>query len=55
MCEHLNTRVEMTGGMYLSQGEPTDDIEEKLLCLDCFEYVEEIKTELDPEGQAIPF
>ncbi len=40
-CMHRNVVVETSGGMHFSEGEVWDDIQEKLVCLDCGEYVTE--------------
>jgi hypothetical protein len=40
-CPHHNVVLDTTGGMQFSVGEVWDDILERLLCLDCMEYVTE--------------
>jgi hypothetical protein len=40
-CLHLHVVVFTTGSRRFSQGEVTDDIQERLQCLDCLEYVTE--------------
>ncbi len=34
-CKHERIDFYQTGGMYLSQGEATDNIEDHCICLDC--------------------
>ena len=34
-CMHRRVRVIQNGGMHFSEGQVWDDIEEKVLCLDC--------------------
>ena len=41
LCPHRNVVLEITGGMHFSAGEVWDDIQERLLCLDCMEYITE--------------
>ena len=49
-CPQRNVVLDTTGGMHFSAGEVWDDIQERLLCLDCMEYV----TEADiPTAQTI--
>lgn len=50
-CPHENTVVHTTGGMHFD-GEPWDDIEESLVCIDCGSTVDEeaIHTEEMPHG-----
>ena len=40
-CMHRNVVVEITGGRHFSEGEVWDDIQEKLVCLECGEYLTE--------------
>jgi hypothetical protein len=40
-CLHRNIVLDTTGGMHFSAGEAWDDIQERLLCLDCLQYVTE--------------
>ena len=40
-CPHRNVVLDTTGGIHFSGGEVWDDIQERLLCLDCMEYVTE--------------
>ena len=42
-CLHLHVVVVTTGSRRFSQGEVTDDIQERLQCLDCLEYVSELE------------
>jgi hypothetical protein len=46
-CPHRNLVLDTTGGMHFSAGEVWDDIQERLLCLDCFEYVTEADIHAD--------
>ncbi len=43
-CKHEHTMVTTTGGMYLSQGEATDNIEEHEYCLDCGKEIKRRKS-----------
>lgn len=40
-CLHRHVVLDTTGGTHFSAGEVFDDIQERLLCLDCMEYVTE--------------
>jgi hypothetical protein len=40
-CMHLRVATEVTGGRHFSEGEVWDDIQERLVCLECGEYVSE--------------
>lgn len=40
-CSHRNVVLDTTGGMHFSGGEVWDDLNERLLCLDCLEDVTE--------------
>ena len=40
-CPHHNVVLDTIGGIHFSEGEVWDDIQERLLCLDCMEYVTE--------------
>ena len=40
-CLHRHVAIEMSGGMHFIAGEVSDDIQERLLCLDCQEYLDE--------------
>ena len=40
-CMHRRVVIETRGGMHFSEGETWDDIQERLFCLDCMEYVTE--------------
>jgi hypothetical protein len=40
-CLHRHVVVDTIGGVHFSAGEVWDDIQERLLCLDCMEYVTE--------------
>ena len=40
-CMHPRATTEITGGMHFSAGEVWDDIQERLVCLECGEYVTE--------------
>lgn len=40
-CLHRRVVLDITGGMHFSGGEVHDNIQERLLCLDCMEYVAE--------------
>ena len=40
-CLHRHIRVIHHGGMSFSEGEVCDDIQEYVLCLDCFETLSE--------------
>jgi hypothetical protein len=40
-CPHRHLTTVLRGSWRLVDGEPWDDIQEKLLCLDCFEYLTE--------------
>ncbi|MBV6452074.1 MAG: hypothetical protein MHPDNHAH_02825 [Anaerolineales bacterium] len=42
-CLHRNIVTELNGEMHFSVGEVWDDIQERLLCLDCMEYVTEVE------------
>lgn len=42
-CLHRNVVLETTGGTHFSGGDVWDNIQEKLLCLDCMEYVTEVE------------
>ena len=46
-CPHRNVVLDTTGGMHFSGGEVWDDIQERLLCLDCLEYVNEADINAD--------
>ena len=40
-CMHRQITTVVTGGVHFSESDVWDDIQEKLLCLDCLEYVTE--------------
>jgi hypothetical protein len=40
-CLHRRVVLDITGGVHFSAGEVRDNIQERLLCLDCMEYVTE--------------
>lgn len=40
-CPHRNVVLDTTGGMHFSGGEVWDDLNERLLCMDCMHYVTE--------------
>ena len=40
-CPHRRIVAAPTGGMHYSGGEVWDDIHDRLLCLDCMEYLTE--------------
>jgi hypothetical protein len=40
-CLHRHVVTDITGGMQFNAGDVFDDIQERLLCLDCMEYVTE--------------
>jgi len=40
-CMHRRVTTEIAGGMHFSEGEVWDDIQERLVCLECGEYVTE--------------
>jgi len=40
-CLHHNVVPDINGGIHFSAGEVWDDIQERLLCLDCMQYVTE--------------
>jgi len=40
-CLHLHIIIENTGSRHFSQGEVVDYIQERLVCLDCGEYLDE--------------
>ena len=40
-CPHRNIVSATTGGMHYAEGEVWDDVTERLLCLDCLEYLTE--------------
>jgi hypothetical protein len=40
-CRHRNVVLDTTGGIYFSAGEVWDNIQERLLCLDCMDIVSE--------------
>ena len=40
-CPHRNVVLDTTGGMRFSEGEVWDDLNERLLCMDCMHYVTE--------------
>jgi hypothetical protein len=42
-CAHRRVTTEFTGGRYFIEGEVYDDIQEKLVCLDCGEWVTEVE------------
>ena len=55
-CLHRHVFIETTGGMHFIAGEVSDDIQERLLCLDCLEYMdeEEVLTAWHGEAHFIP-
>ncbi len=42
-CMHRRVEVEASGARSFSEGEVFDDIQERLVCLDCGEYVTEVE------------
>ena len=40
-CLHRRVTTEITGSRNIIEGEIWDDIQERLICLDCLEYVTE--------------
>ncbi len=40
-CMHRRVTTEVTGGRHFSEGEVWDDIQERLVCLECGDYVTE--------------
>ena len=40
-CLHRRVVLDINGGMHFNAGEVWDDIQERLLCLDCLQYVTE--------------
>ena len=40
-CLHRRVVLDTTGSRHFSEGEVCDNIQERLLCLDCMEYVTE--------------
>ena len=40
-CLHRHVVIERTGGVHLVAGEVSDDIQDRLLCLVCQEYLDE--------------
>jgi len=40
-CMHFHVTVETSGGRTFSEGEVSDNILERILCLDCLEYLTE--------------
>lgn len=40
-CMHRRVTTEITGSRRFIEGEVFDDIQERLICLDCLEYVTE--------------
>jgi hypothetical protein len=55
-CLHRRVITESSGGRHFSEGEVWDDIQERLLCLDCMEYVTEaeVHSAWGQETQQIP-
>ena len=49
-CMHRHVVVVITGSRRFSQGEVTDDIQERLQCLDCLEYVTEAEVHAAWDG-----
>ena len=41
LCPHLRTVINTRGGYHFTAGEPWDDIVDELLCLDCYEVIDE--------------
>lgn len=52
-CLHRNLVLDTTGGMHFSDGEVWDDIQERLLCLDCMEFVTEAEIR-SARGEGFP-
>ena len=52
-CMHRHVVVVVTGSRRFSQGEVTDDIQERLQCLDCLEYVTEAEVRAAWNGVSI--
>jgi len=52
-CMHRHVVVVITGSRRFSQGEVTDDIQERLQCLDCLEYVTEAEVRAVWNGVSI--
>jgi len=40
-CMHRRVTIETTGGRSFSEGEVSDNIQERILCQDCLEYLTE--------------
>ena len=52
-CMHRHVIAVSTGSRRFSQGEVTDDIQERLQCLDCLEYVTEAEVRAVWNGVSI--
>lgn len=51
-CLHRNVVLDTTGDIHFSGGEVWDNIQEKLLCLDCMEYVTEAEVRSTRRGNS---
>ena len=49
-CMHRRVVLDTSGEMHFSEGECWDDIQERLLCLDCMEYVTEAEVRAAQSG-----
>lgn len=51
-CLHHHVVVDTTGSRRFCQGEVTDDIQVRLQCLDCLEYVSEAEVRAAWQGES---
>jgi len=52
-CSHRHVVAVSTGSRRFSQGEVIDDIQERLQCLDCLEYVSESEVRAAWSGKSL--